>query len=89
MPLTSRQRECLAAIAAHRKRTGTMPTLEEVRAALALSSTSAAHRLLTVLEQRRFIRREHYKSRGIILLEARCPHCGMMPDVRPDKRKAR
>jgi DNA-binding MarR family transcriptional regulator len=72
--LTPRQRTCLDAVAAHQARTGTMPSVEELRLALGLSSKSAAARLLARLEQRGAIRRVAGAARAIVI--ACCPHCG-------------
>jgi len=76
LPLTKLQRECLDAIASYRNRTGIMPTVEELRIALSLSSKSSTFRLLKELEKRRAIARKRYASRAIILLSDACPHCG-------------
>jgi SOS-response transcriptional repressor LexA len=74
--LTPRQKDCLDAIKAHRGRTGTMPTLEELRAAISAASRSDVHRLLKELEQRGAIRVERNVWRGIVVLDEKCPHCG-------------
>ena len=80
MGLTRRQRACLDAVAAHQKATGTMPTVEELRLALGLTSKSAASRLLLRLEHRGAIKRIHGCARAIAIKRAVCPHCGK--DVR-------
>lgn len=76
MGLTRRQQACLDAIAAHRKATGTMPTLEELRRVLGLASKSAVSRLLLRLEDRGAIKRMHGCARAIAIRRTRCPHCG-------------
>jgi repressor LexA len=80
--LTMKQRACLAAIVSHRDRFGVMPTVEELRAALAMSSKSAVSRLLKGLEQRRAIRGARGRARGISLRADKCPHCGKSLDAR-------
>ncbi len=74
--LTKRQRACLDAIVAHKTRTGAMPTVEELRSALGLSSKSAAAGLLLRLEHRGAIKRDHGCACAIALKRAVCPHCG-------------
>jgi len=74
--LTKRQRACLDAIASYRAVNGVMPSLEELRVALALASASGVFRLLKSLEQRQVIRRQRRKPRAITILIHRCPHCG-------------
>ena len=76
MGLTGRQRACLDAVAAHHKKTGTMPTVEELRVALGLASKSAAARLLLRLEHRGAIKRMHGCARAIAIKRMACPHCG-------------
>ena len=80
MGLTKRQRVCLDAIYAHQKRTGTMPSVEELGRALGLSSKSAVARLLLRLEHRGAIKRVHGAARAITIRKQTCPHCGK--DVR-------
>lgn len=74
--LTKRQRACLDALIAYKVRTGIMPTVEELRSALGLSSKSAAARLLLRLEHRGAIKRAHGCRRAIVLKRAVCPYCG-------------
>lgn len=73
--LTRRQRTCLDAVRAFEARTGMMPSVEELRAALGLASKSAASRLLARLAERGAIRRVPGRERAIEF--ARCPSCGV------------
>jgi SOS-response transcriptional repressor LexA len=74
--LTPRQRVCLNAIRAFQQQTGTMPSVEELRVVLGLSSKSAAARLLQRLAQRGAIRRVPGRARAITVQPYLCPHCG-------------
>lgn len=74
--LTKRQRACLDAIASYRAMNGVMPSIEDLRIALALASKSGVFRLLESLEQRHAIRRQHRKPRAISIVKHKCPHCG-------------
>ena len=76
MGTTERQRACLAAIRAYRKREGRMPTLDELGAALGLSSRAAVSRLLLRLEQRGYLKRIPGARRAIALRKTKCPRCG-------------
>ena len=80
MGLTKRQRVCLDTLVRFQKRTGTMPSVDELRKALGLASKSAAARLLLRLEHRGAIKRIHGSARAITLKKQMCPHCGK--DVR-------
>jgi SOS-response transcriptional repressor LexA len=73
--LTKMQRACLDAIRSYRAMNGAMPSMEDLRAALALASKSQVFRLLRGLEQRHAIRRERKKSRAISIVIDKCPHC--------------
>lgn len=75
-PLTKMQRACLDAIASYRAMNGVMPSIEDLRIALALTSKSGVFRLLKELESRRAIRRRHHRARAISILTEKCPHCG-------------
>jgi repressor LexA len=74
--LTKRQRACLEAITSYRAMNGVMPSLEDLRIALALASKSTVFGLLRSLEQRQVIRRRRRKRRAISILIHKCPHCG-------------
>jgi|HubBroStandDraft_5_1064220.scaffolds.fasta_scaffold568648_2 SOS-response transcriptional repressor LexA len=76
MGLTRRQRACLEAVKAFHKRNGTMPSCEDLRKELGLSSRSAASRLLDRLEHRGAIKRIHGCARAIVVKRQRCPKCG-------------
>jgi repressor LexA len=74
--LTGRQRVCFDAILAHHKKTGGMPSMEELRKVLGLASRSGVHRLLRRLEERGAIKRVPQCARAIIIRRMKCPHCG-------------
>lgn len=74
--LTPNQKACFEAIRSHRAETGLMPTMEELRSELGLSSRSAVHRLLAAMEIRGVIKRTARKRRSIRLVVNDCPHCG-------------
>jgi SOS-response transcriptional repressor LexA len=80
MGLTPQQRACLDAIEAYNERSGTMPTLEELRVDLGLPGRSAVARLLAQLEDRGAIVRLRHRARAIFVVHQACPHCGA--DVR-------
>jgi hypothetical protein len=69
--LTARQLECLAYVAAHPD-----ATYVQITRALGLTAKSSAHRLLTGLEERGWIRRRHCHSGRIETLRP-------VPAVRP------
>jgi len=71
--LTAQQRACLDAIEAYFARTRTMPSAENLRVALGLSSKSGVLRLLRQLEERGRIARVPLRARAIRLLEE--PEC--------------
>jgi SOS-response transcriptional repressor LexA len=73
--LTKMQRACLDAIASYRALNGAMPSMEDLRVALALASKSQVFRLLAQLEGRHAIRRARRKSRAISIVIDKCPHC--------------
>lgn len=75
--LTEKQRACLDAIKTHLARTRTMPSIEELRIALAVGSKSGVLRLLRQLEDRGRIARLPLRRRAIRLLASHtCPRCG-------------
>jgi repressor LexA len=74
--LTRKQQACLDAIASYRAMNGVMPSVEDLRIALALASTGAVFRLLKELEKRHAIRRQRHQPRSISILTEKCPHCG-------------
>lgn len=75
--LTPKQRACLDAIVAHSAKTGTMPSVENLRAALGSGSKAGVHRLLRQLEERGRIARLPHRWRAIRLLDGdACPNCG-------------
>ena len=74
--LTPSQKACFEAIRAHRAATGLMPTMDELRTELGLSSRGAVHRVLTALTRRGVIERSSRKARAIRIVVDGCPHCG-------------
>ena len=74
--LTAPQRACLDAIEAYLARTRTMPSVEDLRVALGLSSKAGVLRLLRQLEERGRIARVPLRARAIRLLDdPECPRC--------------
>jgi repressor LexA len=74
--LTAKQRACLDAIEAYFARTRTMPSVENLRVALGLTSKAAVFRLLRQLEERGRIARVPLRARAIRLLDDKeCPRC--------------
>jgi SOS-response transcriptional repressor LexA len=77
MGLTPKQQACLDAIKVHFAKTGTMPSVENLRRALGFGSKTGIIRLLRQLEERGRIARLPHRARAIRLLdEEMCPHCG-------------
>lgn len=67
--LTSRQADCLRFLTRYmRENDGVSPAFSEILEALGVSSKSAAHRLLTGLEERGYIRRLPHRARAIDVL---------------------
>lgn len=75
MGMTERQRACLKAISAFRKRERRMPSLSEICAEMGMSSRSAVSGLLARLEQRGHIKRIPNAARAILLRRIKCPYC--------------
>lgn len=71
IPLTRRQREILNFISEFVSQRGYSPTLEEIGAALKLSSLATIHKHLRNLEQKGMIRRRWNHSRSIQLVDPR------------------
>jgi SOS-response transcriptional repressor LexA len=85
--LTAKQLACLDAVEAHHARTNSMPSLDQLRSALGLTSKSGAARLLSQLEQRGAIRRLAGRARAIrVLRQDACPHCGKPVETAPTRR---
>ncbi|MET4897620.1 transcriptional repressor LexA [Sphingomonadaceae bacterium jetA1] len=74
--LTAKQHELVCFINDRLKETGVSPSFEEMKEALDLKSKSGVHRLISALEERRFIRRLPNRARALEVLR--------MPD-RPEK----
>lgn len=55
-PLSPRQRRCLEAVLAHRRRTGLPPTYRELGRALGIASTNGVRRHLEALERKGYVR---------------------------------
>ncbi|HTF57977.1 MAG TPA: transcriptional repressor LexA [Planctomycetota bacterium] len=67
-PLTLRQRRCLEAVLAHRRRTGLPPTYRELGRALGIASTNGVRRHLEALERKGYLRMRP-TARGLELSE--------------------
>jgi repressor LexA len=63
--LTTKQHELLVFIDKHLRETGCSPSFEEMKDALALSSKSGIHRLISALEERGFLRRHKHRARAL------------------------
>ena len=63
--LTRKQHELLVFIDRHLKETGFSPSFEEMKEALKLKSKSGIHRLISALEERKFLRRHHHRARAL------------------------
>jgi repressor LexA len=63
--LTRKQHQLLTFIDAHLKSTGFAPSFEEMKDALRLRSKSGIHRLISALEERGFLRRQHHRARAL------------------------
>jgi repressor LexA len=74
--LTKRQRETFKFISEYCYRHDVSPTFDEIKDALGLKSKSGVFRLVSALEERKLIIRLKERSRGISLIEKKCPHCG-------------
>lgn len=74
--LTRKQHELLSFINGRLQTSGVSPSFEEMKEALALKSKSGVHRLISALEERRFIRRLPNRARALEVL--RLPE-GMVP----------
>ena len=71
--LTAKQHELLNFIHERLSATGVSPSFDEMREALDLKSKSGVHRLISALEERRFIRRLPNRARALEVLR--------MPDI--------
>ncbi|MEO0501197.1 MAG: transcriptional repressor LexA [Pseudomonadota bacterium] len=67
--LTAKQFELLRFIDSRLKETGVSPSFEEMKAALDLKSKSGVHRLVSALEERKFIRRLPNRARALEVLK--------------------
>lgn len=76
--LTPRQRDAYTFIRGYIAKHGTSPSYEDVKRGLGLASRSSAHRLITGLERRGYIRRLPCNMRSLTLTEA-----GLRDEVRP------
>jgi repressor LexA len=63
--LTRKQHELLIFIDRHLRSTGFSPSFEEMKDALQLKSKSGIHRLISALEERGFLRRQHHRARAL------------------------
>jgi repressor LexA len=67
--LTSKQHELLMFIHGRLGRTGVSPSFDEMREALDLKSKSGVHRLISALEERKFIRRLPNRARALEIVK--------------------
>ncbi len=67
--LTKKQYQLLLYIDKYVRETGTSPSYDEMRDALALRSKSGIHRLITGLEERGFIRRLAHRARAVEIVK--------------------
>jgi len=67
--LTAKQHELLMFIQDRLGRTGVSPSFDEMREALDLKSKSGVHRLISALEERKFIRRLPNRARALEVLK--------------------
>ena len=67
--LTAKQHELLMFIHGRLGRTGVSPSFDEMREALELKSKSGVHRLISALEERKFIRRLPNRARALEVLK--------------------
>lgn len=73
--LTAKQHELLMFINERLRKTGVSPSFDEMREALDLKSKSGVHRLISALEERRFIRRLPNRARALEVV--RMPETGV------------
>jgi repressor LexA len=71
--ITARQQQVLDYIISHIRRDGRPPTLREIGREFDMGSTNAARSVLMSLEQKGFLRRHRYLSRGIDLTHPVAP----------------
>ncbi len=67
--LTAKQHELLMFIHGRLGRTGVSPSFDEMREALDLKSKSGVHRLISALEERKFIRRLPNRARALEIIK--------------------
>ena len=67
--LTAKQHELLMFIHGRLGRTGVSPSFDEMREALDLKSKSGVHRLISALEERKFIRRLPNRARALEIVK--------------------
>lgn len=67
--LTKKQYQLLLYIEKYVRETGTSPSYDEMKEALALRSKSGIHRLITGLEERGFIRRLAHRARAVEIVK--------------------
>ena len=77
--LTAKQHELLMFIQDRLGRTGVSPSFDEMREALELKSKSGVHRLISALEERKFIRRLPNRARALEVLK--------VPEISPASAK--
>lgn len=87
MGLTRKQHETLSFVGQCIRETGIAPSFEEIQLALDLKSKSGVHRLLTALEDRCYIRRDHKRARAIEVLALPANVDARAPTSRPQMRR--
>lgn len=74
--LTARQQEILTFIRTTCLQTGRAPTVREIGAEFGISSPNGVHCHLKALRKKGFVRDSDGKTRGAVLVNLTCPHCG-------------
>ena len=69
MDLTKRQKECLSFIKSYIKEYGYPPTIQNICDGLGLKSKNAGFKILNALEEKGYIKRNRFLSRGIEITE--------------------
>ena len=80
--LTRKQHELICFINDRLEESGVSPSFEEMKDALDLKSKSGVHRLISALEERKFIRRLPNRARALEVLKM--PERGEVTKIKPD-----
>jgi SOS-response transcriptional repressor LexA len=70
-PLTTRQADVLAFVAAYHATHGTAPTLDEIRQGLGIGSVTTVHKHLENLRAKGYVARRHHHARATDVLVSR------------------